>query len=325
MVPSSSTDGQLVVQGNQAQLHMIRQRQYFMQQQFAAAAAAAATARSGSGRTTPVMMQQVPPSPAHVQQELSPQPNGLVHNTNNRAAVVPQQQQQASVTPGYPLPTTSLTTGLITNQKLQVTGQAILRLLQFAELISPGAQQAISPIFWKEFVNGFFTESSTFKLGLWSNQKNMQEIYEMTRSSIPGYFHTQYNRCKVISMQLTVQGTDEKLLQDGSITIDCAHTSLIHRYENGGMVVSTGTLSVLFRRRYETNELRIDWMQFKCQRHEEFIERKRVNEIMAKFQPPKAKQFKAQQAAATAAIQSSINEWGVSTILFPILWAGSIT
>ncbi|RCI06003.1 hypothetical protein CU098_002891, partial [Rhizopus stolonifer] len=62
-------------------------------------------------------------------------------------------------------------------QQHQSSGQAVLRLLQFAEQLSPGEKEAENRSFWDNFVDTFFTSSSVYKLGLLNTVDNEQKAF----------------------------------------------------------------------------------------------------------------------------------------------------
>ncbi|KAI7880419.1 hypothetical protein K492DRAFT_177904 [Lichtheimia hyalospora FSU 10163] len=300
-----------------------RQRMMAYHQQQQQAAAAAAAARSGaavpSSQVTGAHQLQVaqqpqqPPHPAtqqqhHVssggmaapQQEMSPQPAALPNGQpNTKPGVLPPQpssmQQQQQQKP----------TLMMEPQRLQSSGQAVLRLLEFADMISPG-EQATTPAFWYHFVDDFFTTPSMFKMDLWSTQKNTHETYELDRPTIARFFLQQYT-CQVSSIQMTLERLNETFKADDSVSVDCPRASLIHRYQQGDMVISTGSLNTRFRRMHN-GVFKIEWMEFKCSQHEEYMERTRMAEILANT--PKSSKAKA-AAAKNMQLESPVNEWGV--------------
>lgn len=195
-----------------------RQRMMMYHQQQQAAAAAAAAARSGAAippqvtgvHQLQVAQQQLPPQQqlptsgvgmAAVQQEMSPQPAALPNGQpNTKPGVLPpssMQQQHQQQKPAF----------VMEPQRLQSSGQAVLRLLEFADMISPG-EQATAPAFWYQFVDDFFTTPSMLKMDLWSTQKNTHETYELDRPTIARFFLQQYT-CQVSSIQMTLERLNE--------------------------------------------------------------------------------------------------------------------
>jgi hypothetical protein len=81
----------------------------------------------------------------------------------------------------------------------QSNGEAVLRLLQFAEQLNPGGDQvrdkkivlkmgqyslkqhekkkATDRLFWDAFVDNFFSNTSTMKMSLYNMEENAQQPY----------------------------------------------------------------------------------------------------------------------------------------------------
>lgn len=57
-------------------------------------------------------------------------------------------------------------------------GQAVLRLLQFRDQLSPG-DQAQEMSFWNSFVEDFFTPNAIFKVTLWDNLQGKHTEFGM--------------------------------------------------------------------------------------------------------------------------------------------------
>ncbi|KAI9323786.1 LIM-domain binding protein-domain-containing protein [Dichotomocladium elegans] len=289
-----------------------------LQQQTAAASAA----RSGE-RPHPSMQQQPATalsasSMSAPQQAMSPQPAALPNGMPTAKSMPPSQPLTAisasthqSLPPSTPQEQTHFAVPNPQRSAPSPSGQAILRLLEFADKISPG-EQANSPAFWDQFADDFFTASSVLKLGLWSAQKNMNEFYELTRPTVPSFF-LQHYACHVSSMQMTLERSSETILADESVNIDCSRASLIHRYQNGEMVVLTGSLEAQFRR-MDDGIFKIEKMEIRCSTHAEFIERTRMIEMLTTT----SKTSKAKGAAAVknAQNESPVNEWGIPSRLY---------
>ncbi|CDH56187.1 hypothetical protein RO3G_07806 [Lichtheimia corymbifera JMRC:FSU:9682] len=310
-VPMQQLQGHAQYQVQQFFHQRQRMMMYHQQQQ----AAAAAAARSGAGvPPPPPPPQQVPgahqlqaaqqPQPPHpatqqqqqhpstgvgmaaVQQEMSPQPAALPNGQpNTKPGVLPPQPSSSSMQyhhhqqqqkPAF----------VMEPQRLQSSGQAVLRLLEFADMISPG-EQATTPAFWYQFVDDFFATPN-----LWP--------------TIARFFLQQYT-CQVSSIQMTLERLNESFKADDSVSVDCPRASLIHRYQQGDMVISTGSLNTRFRRMHN-GVFKIEWMEFKCSQHEEYMERTRMAEILANT--PKSNKAKA-AAAKNMQLESPVNEWGV--------------
>ncbi|KAG2232831.1 hypothetical protein INT48_005699 [Thamnidium elegans] len=126
-------------------------------------------------------------------------------------------------------------------------GQAVLRLLQFRDQLSPG-DQAKDLMFWKSFVDDFFTTTATMKIGLLDN--NTQQRIEFDQ-------------------------TMEYFLPNGMM-LECPRSSLIHRYNNGTMVILSGELSVLFHLDPNDGVLKIHQWKFMCNQHDEYIARSKL-------------------------------------------------
>ncbi|KAG2195792.1 hypothetical protein INT47_005769 [Mucor saturninus] len=208
-------------------------------------------------------------------------------------------QQQASPAPSKVLGT----------PRNQSNGQAVLRLLQFAEQLSPGQEKAVERLYWDNFIQDFFTDQSTMKMGLFNMETSEQKSYEVNQSLQARFFHTQY-LCGVISIQMTLEKTMEYILPGGIMNVECPRASLINRYDNGSMVISTGHLWVQFSMTME-GIWKIGHLDFTFGGHEEYM--RRPKPITKKKIPP------------TQPIpESLVNKWGVPPRLFHLLQIADI-
>ncbi|CAO3611767.1 unnamed protein product [Mucor hiemalis] len=152
-------------------------------------------------------------------------------------------------------------------------GQAVLRLLQFRDQLSPGDQaQEIS--FWNSFVEDFFTPNAIFKVTLWDNLQGKHTEFDIIQSLIARFFFTHYE-CDLESIQLTTDQTMEYFLPTGMM-LECPRSSLIYRYKNGTLVILSGELSVLFNMDQNDGVLKIHQWKFKCNHHDEYIARSKL-------------------------------------------------
>ncbi|GAA5799542.1 hypothetical protein HPULCUR_004958 [Helicostylum pulchrum] len=160
-----------------------------------------------------------------------------------------------------------------TEQRTSSMGQAVLRLLQFRDQLSPG-DQAKDLMFWKSFVDDFFTTTATMKIGLLDNNTQQRIEFDITQNLIARYFYTYY-QCDLDSIQLTTDQTMEYFLPNGMM-LECPRSSLIHRYNNGTMVILSGELSVLFHLDPNDGVLKIHQWKFICNQHDEYIARSKL-------------------------------------------------
>lgn len=116
--------------------------------------------------------------------------------------------------------------------------------------------------------------------------------------------------CGVISIQMTLEKTMEYILPGGIMNVECPRASLINRFENGSMVISTGHLWVQFSMTVE-GIWKIGHLDFTFQGHEEYISRVKV---------PTKKKIPPTQIIP----ESLVNKWGVPPRLFHILQIADI-
>lgn len=133
---------------------------------------------------------------------------------------------------------------------------------------------------------------------------------EVNQASQARYFHTQY-MCGVISIQMTLEKTMEYILPGGIMNVECPRASLINRFENGSMVISTGHLWVQFSMTME-GIWKIGHLDFTFGGHEEYISR--AKPTTKKKIPP------TQQIIP----ESLVNKWGVPPRLFHLLQIADI-
>jgi hypothetical protein len=100
--------------------------------------------------------------------------------------------------------------------------------------LSPG-EQAADRSFWDNFVQDFYTPSSTLKLGLLNMETNEREVFEVNQSLLARYFHTHY-MCGISSIQMTLEKTAEYIFPGGIMNVECPRVSFVYKYENGIMV-----------------------------------------------------------------------------------------
>ncbi|KAK4520363.1 uncharacterized protein ATC70_008497 [Mucor velutinosus] len=259
-----------------------------------------------------------------MQQQLPQQQTPQQPNTPQRTPQMQQQQQQPTprtgtmqpstpimVSQGSPAPVMNKMNAVVGAQQSQTSGQAVLRLLQFAEQLSPGQEEAVDRLFWDHFVQNFFTIQGTLKLGLTNVVDNDQKDYEVNQSLLANFFHTQY-MCGVVSIQMTLDKTMEYILPGGIMYVQCPRASLINRYKNGTLVVSTGPLWVQFVIT-ANGEWKIGHMDFSCQGHEEFVTR---STIKTEPVPNSKKKIPPHQSVIP---ESPINNWGLPPRVYHIL------
>ncbi|KAG2233276.1 hypothetical protein INT48_001588 [Thamnidium elegans] len=233
------------------------------------------------------------------QQHMFQQPQHLIQQRHQPSTPIQTVQQQGSPAPSK----------VINTPRNQSSGQAVIRLLQFAEQLSPGQEKAIDRLYWDSFIQDFFTSQSTMKMGLFNMETSEQKIYEVNQALQARFFHTQY-MCGVTSIQMTLEKTMEYILPGGIMNVECPRASLITKYENGSMVISTGHLWVQFIRTID-GIWKIGHLDFNFQGHEEYITRA-ITRSKKKIPP-------------TQPIpESLVNKWGVPPRLFHILQISDI-
>ncbi|KAI8643527.1 LIM-domain binding protein-domain-containing protein [Parasitella parasitica] len=220
------------------------------------------------------------------------------------------------VSQGSPAPAMSKMNSAVDAQQSQTSGQAVLRLLQFAEQLSPGQEEAVDRLFWDNFVQSFFTMQGTLKLGLTNVVDNEQKNHEVNQALLARFFHTQY-LCGVVSIQMTLDKTMEYILPGGIMYVQCPRASFINRYKNGTLVISTGPLWVQFVMT-ANGEWKIGHMDFSCQGHEEYVTR---TTIKTEPVPSSKKKIPPHQSVIP---ESPINNWGLPPRVYHILQIADI-
>ncbi|KAI9261092.1 LIM-domain binding protein-domain-containing protein [Sporodiniella umbellata] len=197
----------------------------------------------------------------------------------------------------------------------QTSGQAVLRLLQFAEQLSPG-EQATDRSFWDAFVQDFFTAAGTLKMGLLNTETNKRKSFEVNQSLLARYFHTNY-QCGVNSIQMTLEKTAEYIFPGDIMNVECPRVSFLHKYDNGVLVTSTGHLMVRFTMSSE-GVWKIEHMEFSSQGYDEYIDRASI-----KSEPlPNSKKKVPPQHLVFP--ETPINKWGLAPRVFNILQISDI-
>ncbi|KAI7892971.1 LIM-domain binding protein-domain-containing protein [Mucor mucedo] len=198
-------------------------------------------------------------------------------------------------------------------------GQAVLRLLQFRDQLSPG-DQAKEMSFWRGFVDDFFTSNAIMKLALVDQQTQQRNEFEITQSLIARFFYTHY-QCDLESIQLTTDQTMEYFLPTGMM-LECPRSSLIHRYTNGTLVILSGELSVLFNSDPNDGLLKIHQWKFTCHGHDEYIARSQLSMVDVNAASITKKKLKSNNHNKTPTVltpQSLVNQWGLPERVYQLL------
>ncbi|GAA5810665.1 hypothetical protein MFLAVUS_004091 [Mucor flavus] len=202
-----------------------------------------------------------------------------------------------------------------TEQRTSSMGQAVLRLLQFRDQLSPG-DQAQDLMFWKSFVDDFFTTTATMKIGLLDNTTQQRIEFDITQNLIARYFYTYY-QCDLDSIQLTTDQTMEYFLPNGMM-LECPRSSLIHRYNNGTMVILSGELSVLFHSDPNDGVLKIHQWKFMCNQHDEYIARSKL--VSVDINAVSKKKLKLTSKSPTFQTPSTlVNHYGIPDRILELL------
>ena len=88
------------------------------------------------------------------------------------------------------------------------------------------------------FVAKFFSPRGSFRHTLWiaedaSNPNNKQ--YDITFPALARYFHTHFDS-GIQTMQLIITGATERVIQNGTHTVDCDKASFVYWFDNGSQV-----------------------------------------------------------------------------------------
>ncbi|KAI7856112.1 LIM-domain binding protein-domain-containing protein [Circinella umbellata] len=182
------------------------------------------------------------------------------------------------------LPTPAMTAAPLPNSTgVCNTSQAVLKLMQFSDRLSPG-NEATELSTWTSFVDDFFTRTGSLKFTLWNASTEEKKLHTITRPSIARIFQTQYE-CGVTSLQLTLDQTNEYFY----------------------LVILFGVLSVVLLLDPSSGNLKIERFDFECSKHEEFVARQSINIVST---PAKKKGKKPPPSIMP---ESPVSEWGVPT------------
>ncbi|KAG2216284.1 hypothetical protein INT45_008857 [Circinella minor] len=241
-------------QNQQEQTPHSQQQQQQQQQQAQAQAQAQHIARSGG---------PFPPTPIIGNQPRTP---AYPMSTNN--GLVKQHLPTPAMT-AAPLPNS---TGVCN------TSQAVLKLMQFSDRLSPG-NEATELSTWTNFVDDFFTRTGSLKFTLWNASTEEKKLHNQT---------------------------NEYFLSSGML-LECPRSSFIYRYDNGSLVILFGVLSVVLLLDPSSGNLKIERFDFECSKHEEFVARQSINIVST---PAKKKGKKPPPSIMP---ESPVSEWGVPT------------
>ncbi|KAI9493667.1 LIM-domain binding protein-domain-containing protein [Zychaea mexicana] len=207
------------------------------------------------------------------------------------------------------LPTPAMTAAPLPNTGFH-TSQAVLKLMQFSDRLSPG-NEATELSTWTKFVDEFFTRSGSLRFTLWNASTEEKRLHTISRPSIARIFQTQYE-CGVTSLQLTMDQTNEYFL-DKAMLLECPRSSFIYRYENGSLVILFGVLSVVLVSDSVSGSLKIEKFDFECSKHEEFVARQNINIVST---PAKKKGKKPPPSILP---DSPVSEWGVPARILQLM------
>ncbi|KAI9486675.1 MAG: LIM-domain binding protein-domain-containing protein [Benjaminiella poitrasii] len=288
---------QLTQQQHQQQLiqqHLLQQQQQLQQQQF----------HQQQRRQSQISMQQqqasqTPQSTAsqltQQQQQHTPQ-SGTLHHQPTPVMSSPTTMMPMKIDP-------QTITALET---IHTSGQAVLRLVQFVEQLTPTSTEAVDYKYWANFTDNFFTPESHFKMDLSNSKDNEIKSFEMNMPVTTGFFQTQY-LCGVASIQMTLGKTEEYILAEGVMHVECPRASLLHRYENGTLVISSGPLWAQFVMT-SAGVWKINHMEFKCKNHEEYVTKSNI-----KTGPIPNSKKKAAAHQQSIIPESPISKWSLPT------------
>ncbi|CEP08057.1 hypothetical protein [Parasitella parasitica] len=299
---------QQMAQQQQHQQHLLQQQQQQQQQHFHQQQLLHQQQQSLPPQNNPQQQPNTPQRTPQMQQQQQQQPTPRISTLPPSTPVMGSQ--------GSPAPAMSKVNAVVGAQQRQTNGQAVLRLLQFAEQLSPGQEEAVDRLFWDDFVHNFFTMQGILKLGLTNAVDNEQKDHEVNQALLARFFHTQY-MCGVVSIQMTLDKTMEYILPGGIMYVQCPRASFINRYKNGTLVVSTGPLWVQFVMT-ANGEWKIGHMDFSCQGHEEYVTR---TTIKTEPVPSSKKKIPPHQSVIP---ESPINNWGLPPRVYHILQIADI-
>ncbi|KAK9766993.1 hypothetical protein K7432_003508 [Basidiobolus ranarum] len=254
---------------NQAQLQLLRQRQFLQQ---AAMRNGQPNGQVGQPQMAPQFMQGLggnasmpngQPLPQGIQQPQQLQQTPQLSNIPSSvpSPVVTNAARASSVPVNLAVPNGAQTTPAI-------PGAAVYRLVQYGEHLSPMSEASKFDIeHWRKFTSEFYAESGLMKYSVRNSQFKDVRVFELNTSLLPRFYLINFES-GVTEMNLTLENPQEYVLPNESHVVECTRANFIYHFDNDVQVTVSGILRVAFNA-----QLKIELMEFHSSHHNEYLSR----------------------------------------------------
>lgn len=125
------------------------------------------------------------------------------------------------------------------------TGQALLKVTQFSQMLSNETTDKTTLRYWKDAVTTWFGSKAQFRFTLWKdNQRNEAKPFVIGPPILPRFFLVTH-QSGVKAMSINMEGANERLYNYQASVVESPAASWTFRYTNGYVVTLRGALSVV--------------------------------------------------------------------------------
>lgn len=138
---------------------------------------------------------------------------------------------------------------LMMQQRMKSTGQSILTLYSYAEVLSnfQSRGEAHDLSYWQTFVERFYSPGGVLRQGVWNNTAGSKQ-FEIATPALARYYLTQFTS-GISQIQMCVEAARERESGNGGHIVESGRTSFVYWFKNECQVrLSVNLLVILFNR-----------------------------------------------------------------------------
>ncbi|KAJ6182208.1 hypothetical protein N7485_000850 [Penicillium canescens] len=157
---------------------------------------------------------------------------------------------------------------LMMQQRMKQTGQSILTLYSYAEVLSnfQSRGEAHDLSYWQAFVERFYSPGGVLRQGVWNNTAGSKQ-FEIATPALARYYLTQFTS-GITQIQMCVEAARERESGNGGHIVESGKTSFVYWFKNECQLFANGTLRAYF----DVNN-RLEMLDINVLNHNEFIPR----------------------------------------------------
>jgi hypothetical protein len=150
-------------------------------------------------------------------------------------------------------------------RKPQSHGAAIVRLLQFAEVVGNAGEQGLDVEYWRRMSSEFFSENGLLKFSVHNMKEGKQ--FEIPLPIISRLYYT-FFQSGVKHIQYHLENPREYPTMTNGYFVDCSRSNIQFTFHDGTVVHVNAPIRVIF-----SQTMKIEWMEQHLQGHMEYINR----------------------------------------------------